>query len=262
MDEAVIGDARANFVKVGVTLTEGVEKVGEARDISISNLGESVDPGIKQLRLVRVQCLVGAEGRVDAGVPRRSGESLVVFQSVGGVVGGADYFHFELLHDSQGVKFGPLQSGVGALPDGCCGGFVKDVVDAEIALQFKVGPVVKGIAKSVGNGAGPCQEFVKVGSVAGAEVFGHSIGTHGAPLVVIAFEPDLEQIIEAAIFGDVFRPKVTVVIDDGLGFGVIVVELLSFPGMEKKIFVDEAHSDILRYFVSLARDAQTGIRTI
>jgi hypothetical protein len=68
---------------------------------------------------------------------------------------------------------------------------------------------------------------------------------------VIAFEPDFEEIVEAAVFGDVFGRKMAVIVDDGFGFGVVVVELLSFPGMEKKVFMNEAHSGVLRYFKSV-----------
>jgi hypothetical protein len=104
---------------------------------------------------------------------------------------------------------------VGMLPDYGSGAFIEKFIDAEIALQFEMSPMVERIAEATGDGGGPGEEFVIAGSVAGAEGFRDTIGPHGAPLVVIAFEPDLKEVAELAIGGDVRGGKMGMKIEDG-----------------------------------------------
>src|SRR5512146_922844 len=96
-------------------------------------------------------------------------------------------------------------------------------------------PVVERIAEGIRNRAGPRHELVDVRGVSGDETLWNAIGPHGAPLIVIAFEPDFVEVVEAPFFGYVLGWEMTVIVDDRLGFGILVIELLRFLGMEKKI---------------------------
>src|SRR5947209_17324568 len=49
---------------------------------------------------------------------------------------------------------------------------------------------VERIAQRGGHGARPRQEFFVGRGVAGAIALGHAVRLHGAPFVVVAFEPD------------------------------------------------------------------------
>jgi hypothetical protein len=73
--------------------------------------------------------------------------------------------------------------------------------------------------------------------IARAVALGHSAGAHRAPFVVVAFEPDLEQIREAAIVRDVARRQVAVVIENRLSRREFVVKPPRRPVLEQKIVV-------------------------
>jgi hypothetical protein len=79
---------------------------------------------------------------------------------------------------------------------------------------------------------------------------------------VIAFEPDFEQITEAAIFGDVFGREMAVVVKNRLGFCILVKETARGLGGQQKIVVDERHRSLISietYFTSaLAAGGKNG----
>jgi len=102
--------------------------------------------------------------------------------------------------------------------------------------------MVERIAETVGNGGSPSEKFIVGGSVAGAEGFGDTVGSHSAPLVVIAFEPDLEEVAELAIGGDVRCGKMRMEIEDGERSGKFVVEMAGGGSVEEEVVVDEGHS--------------------
>jgi hypothetical protein len=60
---------------------------------------------------------------------------------------------------------------------------------------------------------------------------------------MIALEPDFGQVAELAIFGDVARGQMAVVIKDRLFFGESVIETFGCAGLEEKIFVNEFHGN-------------------
>jgi len=128
------------------------------------------------------------------------------------------------------------------LPDFGSGAFVEEFVNAEIALQFEMRPMVERIAETVGDGGSPGEEFVIRGCVTGAERFGDAIGPHGAPFVVIAFEPNFKEVAELAIGSDVGGGEMRMEIEDGKRGGKFVVEMTGGGSVEEEVVVDEGHS--------------------
>ena len=139
------------------------------------------------------------------------------------------------------VSSGGGQFFVRLFPDFGGGFFVEQFRDAEITLQFQMRPVIERIAERVRHGGGPGLELVEGIGIARAKTFRDAVGPHGAPFVVIAFEPDFKQIFELAVRRDVARRNVAVVIENRLGLGVFVVKLAGRLGAQQKIFVDEWH---------------------
>ena len=119
--------------------------------------------------------------------------------------------------------------------------FVQQFVDAEVALQFEVRPVIERISQRVRDGARPGQKFVAWIGGAGDVSFGNAVRAHRAPFVVVAFEPRFEKIVEAAIGGDVGGRKMRVIVEDRLGCGVGVVEAARGFGVQEEVVVDEGH---------------------
>ena len=131
---------------------------------------------------------------------------------------------------------------VGALPDGGRTLFIEQFFDVEIALQLQVRPVIERIAQRRGYGLGPGLELVKRSCIPGALAFVDIVGSHGAPLVMVAFQPDFGQVSELVVFSDVARREVAVVIEDGLALGVGVKEVPRGAVGKQKVFVDKGHS--------------------
>ncbi len=127
------------------------------------------------------------------------------------------------------------------LPDFRCRPFIQQFVDAEIALQFEMRPVIERISEALRDRGGPGEEFVVGRSFAGAKSFGDTVGTHGAPFVVITLQPDLEEIAKLPVGGDVRRGEMGVEIKDGLAGGKFVVETAGGSVLEQEILVDKGH---------------------
>ena len=60
---------------------------------------------------------------------------------------------------------------------------------------------------------------------------------------MIPFEPDFEQIFETAILREIFRRKMTVVVERALGGGVLMVEPASDVAGKQEIFAKEGGHD-------------------
>jgi len=100
--------------------------------------------------------------------------------------------------------------------------------------------MVQGIAHGVGDSFGPLFKLFPIGGVlAGAEPFVDAVGTHGPPFVVVAFQPDLSQVVKTPVVGNESRVEVAVVVDDGLRFGVLVVERLRDFVVQQEVIVHE-----------------------
>ena len=108
--------------------------------------------------------------------------------------------------------------------------------------------MVQRIAECVGYGLGPLLELLPVGGVLTCAVLlFYSIGTHGAPLVVVATQPQLGDRLKAVVVGHHLRDKVTMIVDNGHLGRMIVIEVLSQRGLENEVIIIE----FLHTFVGL-----------
>ena len=99
--------------------------------------------------------------------------------------------------------------------------------------------MIERIAQRVRHGSRPGEEFFVGRRVAGRILLAHSIGPHGTPFVVVAFQPDFEQILKAAVGSHVLGRQMAMIVEDGLIFRVLMIKPLRGPGMQQKIFVDK-----------------------
>ena len=225
-----------------MALLERSEEVGEIADIHVRGGGELVNPGVEAGGLVDGERLVGPEGGEHGGGMPLLGEGAVILEIVHGVVGGADDLDVHLFQEALGGESGCGELGVGLLPDAEGIRAAEQLGDAEVALQFEVGPVVERVPQRVRNGLGPGEEFLLRGGVAGDEFLGHAVAAHGAPFVMIALEPDLKEVLELAVLRDVARGNMAVVVEDGFRRGVFVIQPAGRLVAEQKIFMNKGHN--------------------
>ena len=84
--------------------------------------------------------------------------------------------------------------------------------------------MVQGVAHRPGKGFGKGLELFPVGAVAGDVSFVHAVPADHPPLVVVAAQPHLGDVVEAFVFSDLPGVDVTVVVHNGHGLGVLVVQ--------------------------------------
>ena len=147
-----------------------------------------------------------------------------------------------VLHQSARTELRIVGNQVVALViDGTCGLGVQTLLDAESGLELQMSPVVERVAESIRNGLRPFLKFLPVGGVlTGAETLIHSVGTHSAPFVVVAHEPDLCDGFETFVLGNHLRNKVAVIIDNRHFSRMIVIQFLCGLCLQQEIFVHES----------------------
>ena len=235
-----------------VALPQRVEIGGEVvLDVDVADLGQPVDPGVECRGRPGGHRFVGAKGGQH--LDRKGaigGNRGVMFEAVGRIVGRADQHHVHPTHDSPGGKrvFGQPRVGLAIDALGRLGA-QQAVADAQRPLQFQMGPVIERVAERLGNRLRPFLELLPIRRVAGAVAFVDAGRPHGTPLIVIAVEPGLRDVLEIAVLGDLLRRQVAMVVDDRQIAGVLVIELDRLIGLQQEILGDEdvAHERGLRW---------------
>ena len=243
--QSVVGDPAVVVVEVADPVNEGLAHIlhgvdGEANHLF--QLGNVSGEG----GLVRPHGLVGPEGRQHHGGSGGVGSQLFMpAQIVHGIVGGADELDAGLADDAPDGHIRLGQDGVALLVDFHGVVTVQGLGDAEVALQLQVGPVVQGVANQVGHGLGPLLKFFGGGGVAGDVVLGHAAGAHGPPLVVVAAQPDLRNGVVALVLVDFLGVDVAVIVDDGHGLGMLMIELSGRFRFQQKVRIHKrCHNSI------------------
>ena len=171
--QPVVGKAAAVVVEKIVALLQRVEQAGERRDVDVGRRFRGCSShGLKSVGLIDEQRLVGPERRIHAGA-----EALGVGSRCGARGRPRDRrwcratrtLNFSgcparVRSSSAAVRWRASRSIRRVL-------FVEQFVDAEVALQFEMRPVIERIAQGLRNGARPGQEFLVWRRVAGAEAF-------------------------------------------------------------------------------------------
>ena len=151
-----------------------------------------------------------------------------------------------------------LELVVAQVPDFLSGVAVQHAVVAEEGVQLQVGPVVHRVADGHGQGLGKLLETLTVGLVAGDVLFGHAVGTHHAPLIMIAevaavrvaaAQPHLSDVVEAAVLVDLAGRDVAVVVADGHAGCVVVVQVLRGGRLEHEVLIHKCFHGSLTPFL-------------
>ena len=97
---------------------------------------------------------------------------------------------------------------------------------------------------------GKLLEALTVRLVAGDVLLGHTVGAHHTPLIMIAevvvaavgqhlmaAQPNLRDVLKAAVLVDLLRGDMAVVIHDGQLGRIVVVQMLRSGGLKQKVLV-------------------------
>ena len=100
--------------------------------------------------------------------------------------------------------------------------------------------MVDGVADELGHDLGKGVELLAAGGGAGDLLLGDAAGTHDAPLVVVAAQPGVGDVVHADIIKDLLGIQMAVVVEDGHFLGVLVVEPAGRLSVEEKILRNKA----------------------
>ena len=221
----MVGSAAALLVEVVDTLNQSLADALDALELVTDDILQLVDVA-DEGSLLDVQSLVRTEGGANLGVDGGISSDLCMeLQGVDGIVGGADHVDVGLLDQATSGHGGVvLQLVVGQIPDFLSGLAVQDAVVAEVALQLQVAPVVHGVANALGQSFCELLELLAVGSVTGDVLFLNTVAAHNSPLVVVAAQPNLSDVLKLAVLPDFLGVDVAVVVQNGHLGSVIVIQ--------------------------------------
>ena len=162
-----------------------------------------------------------------------------MFQTVNGVVRGADHPHIGTFHQLTGQKIGLCQLRIAFFPDGRGRFGAKAVINAEIAGKLQLRPIEKRTAQQVVHCLRIFQELVIVGSIAGAIPLRHPVGTHLPPLVVVTAQPELRHVVPTAVFRNLLRGEMAMVVDNRHLLRIFVVQAAGRLRHKQVVFMDK-----------------------
>ncbi len=164
----------------------------------------------------------------------------MVFERIHGIVRRAHGLDIVAAHQAAGVVFGTLQQRRAMVVDFAGRSGVEQFRHPEGGLQFEVRPVVERVAHRIGHRLGPFSNFSQsVVSSCPCNTSHRPVGAHGAPFVVVAFEPDLRQVVETVIRSHVLGNQVAMVVDDRHLGRMVVVKTLRSLGLQQEVVVVE-----------------------
>ena len=246
--QTMVGSAAAHLGKELDALGQGIGHAVDAGQLFLAHNGSQLSHVLSKAGLVDVDGLIRTEGgshsELDGGI---FFDLLVPVQVVDGVIGGADEGHVALLDEAADGQLGVmLELVVAQVPDFLSGVAVQHAVVAEEGVQLQVGPVVHRVADGHGQSLSELLEALAVRLVAGDVLLRHAVGAHDAPLVVVAevaavrvaaAQPDLSDVVEAAVLVDLTGRNVAVVIADGHIRSVSVVQVLCGGRLEHELLI-------------------------
>ena len=87
------------------------------------------------------------------------------------------------------------------------------------------------------NRLGKRQIFVVIIGVSGDQILRKAHRTHGTPFIMIPAEPDACQILHLAVFENLLRIQMVVIVKNGHFFSRLVVQCFRRIGLQQKVSV-------------------------
>ena len=147
----------------------------------------------------------------------------MALQIIHGIIRGADQGDAGIADNVANAHGGVSKLLIAELPDFLCSVLVQNALIIKILAKLQVTPVKEGIADGLPKALSPFQEFIFVGCIARNIFFLYSAGTHKAPFIVVAAEPNLRHVVKLAILPDFLLVDVAVVIQNGHACRVVKI---------------------------------------
>ncbi|MNZ91079.1 hypothetical protein D3C78_1100530 [compost metagenome] len=192
--------------KVVQTFGQRRLQIGEATDIGIRYFGQF-------RHIVAERCLLDVEGFIRA--PARQHfdieravfrDNRVVLKRINRIISGADHLHVHLLHDAACGEIVLRQQIATLVPDFVGSGWRQQFAgDTEWTTQLQMCPVIQRVTDGMRHGCRPRIKLFAVSRITGTQALSHTVGAHRTPFVMVTLQPDVIQVFEAIIFGNLLR---------------------------------------------------------
>ena len=236
-----------------VTLLQGINHISELLDFYAANLLQLLDVSLERGSL-NVHCRIRTPCRNHACLGCWVGSHHIMpLQRVNRVICGADSLHIIVSHQAARCELRIILDHVVTLIiDSLRVGWVKGLLYAECGLELQVCPVVQWVTEGVRHGLSPLFKLLPVcGVLTGAEALVNTIGTHSAPLVVVAHKPNLSYRLKTLVLSYHLWNEVAMIVYDRHLGRMVVVQILRCLGLEQEVFVIKLFHVSLVSFVSL-----------
>ena len=242
--QAVVRKAAAVGSEEVVPLLQGLDEVGVGIYLHAGSLAEFGEILLVGLGILDRHGLVGPPCGNDLRAEGMLRYHLVPAEVVGGIVGGAYDLHVEFADEGLAAEFLGSELGVAFLINFTGGLGAQELVDSEHAAEFEVGPVIEGVAKGIRHGLRPLLEGLPGAVLASGEIIlAHSVGAHRTPFIMVAIvsvhQPELGDVAELDVLGNLLRHQMAMVIDDGHVLRMLVIKLPGSLALKHEIFIDE-----------------------
>ena len=184
----MVAGSAAQAVEVFQTLGQSTADVVGCVQLFLSHAAGQRGKIFNKSSFVDVDGFVGAEGRIDLHGDRViSSDFFMPFQSVGGIVGGADHGHMGTLQDPADGESGlVLEFVIAEVPGFLCGVRSQRFVITEEVEQLQMTPVVHGVSDGKLQRFHEFQETLEIRLISGDVIFADAVGAHETPLVMVA----------------------------------------------------------------------------
>ena len=242
--QTVVRKAAAVGCEEVMPLLQGLDEVGVGIYLHAGGLAELCEILLVGLGILDSHGLVGSPCGNDLRAEWMLRYHLVPAEVVGGIVGGAYDLHVEFADEGLAAELLGSELGVAFLKDFTGGLGAQELVDSEHAAEFEMGPVIEGIAEGVRHGLRPLLEGLPGAVLASSEIIlAHSVGAHRTPFIMVAImsvhQPELGDVAELDVLGDLLRHQMAMVIDDGHVLRMLVIKLPGSLALKHEIFIDE-----------------------
>ena len=238
--ERMVGQAAAHARKVLDALRQRLLYVVNRSDIDAGRRAQLLQVG-RVVRIDNVQRLLRAEGRQHAG--RKAlilRQHAMVIQVIDRVVGRAERTDVALGNQRARRARRALQFAVRGLPYHVRSLGIEQLINPEKALQFQMRPVVDRVADQAGHNFREAVKLIVEACAAGHILFRHRIGTHHAPLVMIARQPCLADVCELLVFVNLCRVQMAVIVENRHFFRMVVIQPARCLSSEQEILANKA----------------------
>ena len=231
----MIGNAATLRSEEIVTVLQRLQQIFEIKDCYI---GSSFK--LSQIFIVNIQILNGhrfirTPCRIDFRCQRRLADCSMIFERIGRIVSRTNDFNIHAFHDGLRTKLRCSELCRTFIVNLTGSLRVQHLINTKDTAQFQVCPVIERIAHCMFKRICPFLKLLIRRFVTRDIFFWNTVGTHRTPFVVIAAQPNLCQVGELIIFGNLLRNQMTMIVNDRHLCSVLMIELLRRLRLQKEI---------------------------